>query len=190
VRQISDSIFKQRRRQASMISRRDARVVQGTLPPLITEGAGKAGCPPHPQPRVGKNNHTSVVTTGVPDQSGLPCAMVYGLFRALPGDRACLSPSPAEMNSADLTPASRRQDHTTSPSAGPRPRQKRSPASTASRPASVTIAIRPSVGRDGGSCRSDLPDGLSEIFLQEGLDSLIAADLPVGQIREDVVLRS
>jgi len=43
---------------------------------------------------------------------------------------------------------------------------------------------RPSLGRDGGSCRSDLPDGLSEIFLQMGLDSKspTAADLPVGQI--------
>jgi len=28
-------------------------------------------------------------------QSGLPCAMVYGLFRALPGDRAFLPPSSA-----------------------------------------------------------------------------------------------
>ena len=39
-----------------------------------------------------------------------------GFLRALPGDRACLSPSSAGMP-ADLTPASRRQDHTTSPSA-------------------------------------------------------------------------
>jgi hypothetical protein len=43
--------------------------------------------------------------------------MVYGLLRALPGDRALLPPSSAENVSADLTPASRRQDHTTSPSA-------------------------------------------------------------------------
>src|SRR4029079_15427682 len=48
----------------------------------------------------------------------------------------------------NLTPASRRQDHTTSPSASHASRQS-VPASTASRPASVTIAIRPSVGRDG-----------------------------------------
>ena len=39
-----------------------------------------------------------------------------GFLRALPGDRALLSPSPALL-SANLTPASRRQDHTTSPSA-------------------------------------------------------------------------
>jgi len=40
---------------------------------------------------------------------------------------------------------------------------------------------RPSFGRDGRSCRSDLPDGLSEIILQAGLDTQVI-DLPVGQI--------
>jgi hypothetical protein len=39
-----------------------------------------------------------------------------GLFRPLPGDRALLPPSPAD-RSANLTPASGCQDHTTSPSA-------------------------------------------------------------------------
>ena len=38
-------------------------------------------------------------STGVGPQvnrsnAGFPCAMVYGLLRALPGDRACLPPSP------------------------------------------------------------------------------------------------
>ena len=41
-----------------------------------------------------------------------------GLFRALPGDRAFLPPSFAE-DSANLTPASGRQDHTALPSAAP-----------------------------------------------------------------------
>jgi len=67
----------------------------------------------------------------------------------------------------NLTPASRRQDHTTSPSASASfvctlliahdPRRDRpattlradTAAATASRPAFVTIASRPSVGRDG-----------------------------------------
>src|SRR3981189_1929078 len=43
--------------------------------------------------------------------------MVYGLLRALPGDRAFLSPSLADLYSTNLMPASRHQDHTTSPSA-------------------------------------------------------------------------
>src|SRR5258705_9847089 len=43
-------------------------------------------------------------------------------------------------------------------------------ASTASRPASVTIAIHPCVGREGGSYGSDLGQARNEIFLQERLD--------------------
>src|SRR6266568_6731934 len=56
------------------------------------------------------------VTTSTPESPGIPRAMVYGLFRALPGDRAFLPPSPAGLT-ANLTPASGRQDHTSSPSA-------------------------------------------------------------------------
>ena len=61
-----------------------------------------------------KNKHTSVVTTVTPEQPGIPRAMVYGLLRALPGDHACLTPSPARLL-ADLTPALGRQNHTTWP---------------------------------------------------------------------------
>src|SRR6202049_3928431 len=53
-----------------------------------------------------------------------PAQWFYGLFRALPGDRAFLPPSPALL-SANLTPASGRQDHTTSPSASHAVRQER-----------------------------------------------------------------
>src|ERR1700675_1884389 len=48
---------------------------------------------------------------GIPARNGF-----NGFLRDLPGDRAFLSPSLAN-ESANLTPASRRQDHTTSPSA-------------------------------------------------------------------------
>src|SRR6266478_4871154 len=44
-------------------------------------------------------------------------------------------------------------------------------ASTASRPTSVTIASRPSCERDGRIYRGDLPDGLSGIFFESGLDT-------------------
>src|ERR1700694_2602203 len=43
-------------------------------------------------------------------------------------------------------------------------------ASTASRPASLTIRIRPSVGRDGGGYRFESGATKTEIFLQRGLD--------------------
>ncbi len=47
-----------------------------------------------------------------------------GFLRALPGDRACLPPSSADQP-ANLTPASGRQDHTTSPSTSSAIRQRR-----------------------------------------------------------------
>src|SRR5260370_12518324 len=59
-------------------------------------------------------------------------------------------------------------------------------ASTASRPALMTLRNAPSVGQDGGSCRDDVPDGRSEIFFAEGLDRLRTAgrsDFPGGRIR-------
>src|SRR6266852_44817 len=94
------------------------------------EGVGNAGCPLHPRPRV----HLVVVertrvTTSTPESPGVPARNGFnGFLRALPGDRALLPPSPCGLKvlsspvepnepPQDLTPASRRQDHTTSPSA-------------------------------------------------------------------------
>jgi hypothetical protein len=78
------------------------------------------------------------------------------LIRTLPGDRACLTPSSAEFFSADLTP--------TTEASGPhdfavrirRPRLKAPSASTASRPALVTIAKRPSSGTGRRMYKTDL----------------------------------
>src|SRR6266852_2001577 len=91
------------------------------------EGVGNAGCPLHPRPRV----HLVLVertraTTSTPESPGHPARNGFNAFlRALPGDRAVLPPSSADMflskpgwadlHSANLTPASGRQDHTTSP---------------------------------------------------------------------------
>ena len=64
-----------------------------------------------------KNKPHELVTTVHRDHPAFPHANGFnGFLRALPGDRACLSPSSAGMP-ADSTPASRRRDHTTSPSA-------------------------------------------------------------------------
>jgi hypothetical protein len=115
-------------------------------------------------------------------------------------DMVLSAPGRADMPPLNLTPASRRQDHTTSPSAsqaslvsapliahkskGPALRLRRAPnaaASTTSRPASVTIAIRPSVGRDGEASKSDLGHAGTGIFLQIGLDRANQID-PLQQI--------
>ena len=88
---------------------------------LRSEGAGNAGRPMRPKPRVrNKTKHTSVVTTVTPEITRhSPRNGFNGFLRALPGDQACLTPSSALLI-ADLTPASGRQNHTTSPSASAR----------------------------------------------------------------------
>src|SRR5258708_25713767 len=97
----------------------------------------------------------------------------------------------------NLTPASGCQDHTTSPSALAL-FVNSAAASTASRPASVTIAIRPSVGRDGRVLKVIWVKRETEYFFKRDWTAQItlirfnkivprrkgydAADLPVGQI--------
>src|SRR5712664_1725291 len=61
-----------------------------------------------------KNKHTSIVTTVTPETPAFPAQWFYGLLLALPGDQACLTPSPAHLL-ADLTPALGRQNDTTWP---------------------------------------------------------------------------
>ena len=92
----------------------------------------------------------ALVTTSTPKHPAFPHDNGFnGFLRDLPGDRAFLSPSPLRsLLLKNLTPASRRQDHTTSPSALT-PFVIGASASTASHPAAVTIATRPSKGRDG-----------------------------------------
>ena len=102
--------------------------------------------PMHPQPCVQKVRARKQVTTGSPVEPAFPARWFYGLLRALPGDRALLSPSPARCTSivADLTSASGHQDHATSPSASMRFVFRIEGVHRIPRPTSVTIAIRPS----------------------------------------------
>src|SRR6266436_1294191 len=101
----------------------------------------------HPQPRMqNEKAHERSHHGHTGNHPALPAQWFYGLLRALPGDQACLTPSPALLI-ADLTPALGRQNDTTWPYASAL-FVNCAAASTASRPASVTIASRPSVGRD------------------------------------------
>jgi hypothetical protein len=60
-----------------------------TLRPLRSEGVGNAGRPMHPQPRVRilVVVCTRVFTASHRNHPAFPHAMVYSLYRALPGDR-------------------------------------------------------------------------------------------------------
>jgi hypothetical protein len=114
---------------------------------LVCNGSGRA--------------HTSIQVT--PESPGIPHAMVYGLYRALPGAPGVLATVASGITSANLTPASGCQDHTFSPSAST-PFVIGASASTASRPAAVTIATRPSVGRDSCKYSADFHFGKAEYF--------------------------
>src|SRR5437868_9662611 len=118
--------------------------------PRRERAQGKPGAQQAPAASHATKKRTSVVATGSPKQSGLPCAMVYGLFRALPGDRAFLPPSLANCFT-NLTPASGRQDHTALPSAASALRLCAPPRPSHPAPTFVTIAKRPSFGAGRGN---------------------------------------
>jgi hypothetical protein len=113
--------------------------------------------------------HTSIVTTGSPDSPGIPARNGFnGLPRDLPGDRALLSPSSAdtsrrldasveasEPHDFAVRSGAVRQQHVSVHRIPPRVRDDRD---------------RPSMGRDGGACKSDLGPTGTEMFLQTGLD--------------------
>jgi len=138
-----------RRKHASAFSRRIAPELCQKLPALMkSEGAGNAGCALHPRSRVRlvlSRLHTSIQGSG--GHPTFPAQWLYGLYRALPGRAGLVVTVAGGIASANLTPASGRQDHTTSPYASA-PFVKGASASTASHPALVTIAKRPSY-RDG-----------------------------------------
>src|ERR1700759_5150848 len=94
-----------------------ARGLAGSFRPLQSEGAGNAGRPMRPIAAcagvVVERTRVSQVT---PESPGIPRAMVYGLYVISPVI-GLLTPSFAELPPRNLTPAPRRQDHTTSPSA-------------------------------------------------------------------------
>jgi hypothetical protein len=101
-----------------------------------------------------------------------PAQWFYGLFRALPGDRlSCHRRSPRSVSFlGNLTPASGRQDHTTSPSASvhssralPRPPHPQPYV----RDDRETPLLRAGMARAGSA---DLPDGESGIFFTRGMD--------------------
>jgi hypothetical protein len=61
-------------------------------PSVGTEGAGKAGCRSHPRSCAQKSARVDHRFNRI--TPAFPARMVYGLLRALPGDRAFLPPSP------------------------------------------------------------------------------------------------
>jgi hypothetical protein len=95
--------------------------------------------------KVEKKTHTSIQVQR--KHSGLPCAMVLRLISRSPRRSAFLPPSSLRsLRLKNLMPASRHQNHTTSPSASVPFVLRHSRVHRSPRPTSVTIAIRPSCG--------------------------------------------
>src|ERR1700693_1807366 len=95
-----------------------------------------------PQPRVrNKKAHEHRHHGHTGNHPAFPAQWFYGLLRALPGDQACLTPSPARLL-ADLTPALGRLTDTTSPYPSA-PFLKGPPAPPATRPALMTLRNSP-----------------------------------------------
>src|SRR4029450_6217194 len=99
------------------ISRRISPEVCIFVCPLEIEGAGKTGCLLHPRSRVRfaqTKLHTSIQGSGsIP---AFPAQWLYGLLRALPGERLfCLRRPREALPLPDLASAPRRPNHTTSP---------------------------------------------------------------------------
>ena len=126
---------------------RNARAMHDSCPSNL-EGAGNAGRLVRPQPRVVCSKTRALVTTVTPETPGIPRAMVLTVSSALSPvtglcchrrQRSCLRQLDASVG------ASGPHDFAVRKQA---PSSEAPPASTASRPASVTIASRPSVGRD------------------------------------------
>src|SRR5213592_4393406 len=111
----------------------------------------------HPQPRARKLNKAHERShhrlTGL--FPAFPAQWFYGLFRALPGDQACLTPSPALLI-ANLTPASGRQNHTTSPSASAPFVKGTAGVHRIPFPTLMTLRNAPLSGRDGANQWTDL----------------------------------
>jgi hypothetical protein len=132
-----------------------------SAPSLKSEGAGNAGRVMRTHSLVCKNKkHTSVVTTGPPKRSGIPCANGFnGFLRALLGDRAFLPPSQATMRKHH------RQLDTSVGISGPHDFAVRDSARSSCAPSASTASranVRddsrnaPLVGQDGERSAADL----------------------------------
>jgi hypothetical protein len=172
------SIFKQPINHKPAFSRHEApEVLQEPFAQEI-EGAGNAGaqCTRSLACEINKAHERSHHRfTGV--DPAFPAQWFYGLLRALPGDQACLTPSPALLL-ADLTPASGRQNDTTSPYASTSFVRLAIARLTLPRPPHPAPNVRDDReapllwARDGEGYASDLGQAKTKIFLISGLDTI------------------
>ena len=141
---------------------REVLSVRSALP---KEGAGNAGRPMRPQPGRAEKQAMPVVTvtTVTPEITRHSPRNGFTVSFALAPETGFLVSVGDNAHALHRISASGYQADTASPSASSA-LVSHAKASIASRPAAVTIACRPSVGRDGAGHRSDLGPAASEKF--------------------------
>jgi hypothetical protein len=177
-----------------------------------SEGVGNTGCPLHPWPRVQKVESTRVSTADTPGHPAFPHAMVLtvsfalslvtglvchhrrrneaplrarlgkGAFRRLDASVGASGPHDFAVRQPHHSSARRLIAHRPCGLPCHHVLAPDEPASTASRPASVTIASRPSEGRDGEGYAGDLGEKRSGIFLQRGVDMRLTGSEPSNRL--------
>ena len=117
----------------SLLAARGARAMSETFSPFCKQGRGECRVRDAPAAwcaQWGRETCTPVFTAEAPETSGIPHAMVYGLYALFPGTIGVVDPVgpcdprlAARLGSArtkrTLTPTMGRQNHTISPSATP-----------------------------------------------------------------------
>ncbi len=172
----SDSRVRQRGASGRIPARQMPRVLANFGPRKDQRARGNAGASGAPAEEAScariestrVNHHRSTGTIRHSLRDGF-----NGFLRDLPGEPGFLATIPSAMRSivTELTPASGRQDHTTSPSAGHAVR-----LSGEVRVHCISTHVRDdrepplSSGETGRAGIADLPVGLSEIFFAAGLD--------------------
>ena len=159
---------------ASRSRRTHPRALPETSLFLGIRGRRDAGRSTRPQPRVQMKKVHRVSRHGHTGNTRHSLRNGFnGFLRALPGDRALLPPSSTDC-SADLTPASGRQDHTTSPSAAASFVRTLVARLTLPRPPHPVPYVRDDretplcVGRDGGVLELIWVGGEVEYFSRRG----------------------
>src|ERR1700676_823300 len=197
-----------------------ARCVRVVHVSFAREGVGNAGRPMHPQPRVrNRIKHTSVVTTVTPEitrhspRNGFTAYFALSPATNSSCHRRCRISGWSNPVGPDAPPTAWHQQRVSEPHdlavrvsavrlrairqltglVDPPCHPLTSPdaiASTASRPALMTLRNAPLSGRDSDGFRSDLGQARRKIFLQRGLDRGLAETArranqidPVQQIR-------
>jgi hypothetical protein len=171
---------------ARILAARSARGLACSFRPLISEGAGNAGRPMRPIAACAMSvvERTRVGQVTPENARHSPRNGFNGFLRALPGDRAFLPPSPLRnLHLRNLTPASGRQNHTTSPSASGIARQARRPRPPHPAPRFVTLRNAPLWDGTARVIKLIWVFGKPEYFCKEGWTEGSAncpGDLPVG----------